>query len=527
MGNKEGLLVFGIILVIVLSIIFINSSITGNVTFNQGYSSCYDSDKTDYSNSNDDSQFTFSSIIYQFNNKHEIRRYDFCFNGNILFERYCKNDIRSSIGTKIVRCENGCYLGACKLAEENNSAPQGNTSFNVLVIGWDGTQRDHFWECYNKKLPGCENGLPNLKRLSKGKIFNTTITNGVTATKPGWAQILSGYDAEITGVYSNENFTAIPEGYTVFEKLENNFGDDNIVTIFLGAKGHNLGDLCKGDTWATNNGKVKTAKESEPWCNAKNNIDIFENHLKENDNVVSEALPLLEQNKNKRIFGFILFYGPDHLGHHYGENSQEYTDAILNDDKDLGKIIDKLKELGIYDRTYIYVTTDHGFDEGQMTHRNAPYTFLATNDPAVVRGGDRKDIAPTILAKFGVDNGKIRNLPSLSGISLYSIPTGCVPQGEAFVDYSGAPQCCFGLQVAPINKYVKDCLDPTGGQDDNSGYCTILGDGICGSGESICNSNDCASLNVCGDGICSNTESYSSCTIDCSNLDTEEDIELD
>ncbi|NIN94816.1 MAG: hypothetical protein GTO49_07515, partial [Anaerolineae bacterium] len=71
---------------------------------------------------------------------------------------------------------------------------------NMIVVGWDGVQRDHFWECYNKELPECPDGLPNVEALSGGVIFDNVITNGGTATKPGWAQILSGYDAEVTGV---------------------------------------------------------------------------------------------------------------------------------------------------------------------------------------------------------------------------------------------------------------------------------------------------------------------------------------
>ena len=42
----------------------------------------------------------------------------------------------------------------------------------------------------------------------------------------------------------------------------------------------------------------------------------------------------------------------------------------------------KLKELQLCDKTLIYVTADHGFDEDRKGHADAPYFFLATN------GGD-------------------------------------------------------------------------------------------------------------------------------------------
>ena len=34
--------------------------------------------------------------------------------------------------------------------------------------------------------------------------------------------------------------------------------------------------------------------------------------------------------------------------------------------------------------------------------RTPPYVFLGTNDPKVARRGERADVAPTILARFGL-----------------------------------------------------------------------------------------------------------------------------
>jgi hypothetical protein len=47
------------------------------------------------------------------------------------------------------------------------------------------------------------------------------------------------------------------------------------------------------------------------------------------------------------------------------------------------------------------------------THHDAPYVFLATNDPVIMRRGERADIAPTILERFGLDLTTID--PPLSG----------------------------------------------------------------------------------------------------------------
>ncbi|NIN93629.1 MAG: hypothetical protein GTO49_01270, partial [Anaerolineae bacterium] len=192
---------------------------------------------------------------------------------------------------------------------------------------------------------------------------------------------------------------------------------------------------------------------------------------------------------NDHFFAFFLFRDPDNLGHLEGEDSVYYSNGILDGDRWLGSIVGKLHELGIYERTLIYVTTDHGFDEGQNRHGNAPYGIFTSNDPLIVRSGDRKDIAPTILERYGISREAIGGAPAVDGYSLYSIPPlACIPEGEALVDYPGAPTCCSGLELIGLDKeYGLSCLPPTGGAGDNSGYCTNCGNGACEGPENTCN----------------------------------------
>ncbi|HPZ82426.1 MAG TPA: alkaline phosphatase family protein, partial [Thermogutta sp.] len=117
--------------------------------------------------------------------------------------------------------------------------------------------------------------------------------------------------------------------------------------------------------------------------------------------------------KDRPFFFFVHFASVDHQGHRFGENSKEYNDALISNDTWTGKIIAKLKELGLYDKTLVYVTADHGFNEGETRHSYAPYVILATNDPLVKRDGMRQDIAPTILARFGLDLSRFQ--PPLDG----------------------------------------------------------------------------------------------------------------
>lgn len=113
------------------------------------------------------------------------------------------------------------------------SAVEGIAARNIILIGWDGAQRDHVKECLARKE------LPQLKKLSsEGALVAIDILR-TTDTKAGWAQILTGHEPEVSGVFSNSRYGPIPKGYTVFERLEEFFGKDNFVTVaVIGKKGH-------------------------------------------------------------------------------------------------------------------------------------------------------------------------------------------------------------------------------------------------------------------------------------------------
>ncbi len=301
---------------------------------------------------------------------------------------------------------------------------------NVILIGWDGAQRNHVKECLGR------GELPNLKKLaSQGNLVAIDILR-VTDTKAGWVQILTGYNPEVTGVFSNGRFEPIPKGYSIFERLEEYFGADKFVTVaVIGKKGNVDADPPKRE-------RVKQAQEEpkrkqrkkplgkvinedgveyrivpgKPYYHTKESMDVFINGLMEDEKVGSKTLELLDHYKDKSFFFFVHFAEVDHKGHKHGENSKEYNDALISADTWTGKIIQKLRELQLSDKTLIYVTADHGFDEGATSHADAPYVFLVTNDAKVIRRGERADIAATILERFGLDLDKIE--PRLDGYTL-------------------------------------------------------------------------------------------------------------
>lgn len=396
------------------------------------------------------------------------------------------DDAEPGINPGVVEvCDNG-------IDDDCDGAVDGDDSqclgMNTLVIGWDGTQRDHFWQCYNAELPECPNGLPHIAELSNGEIYRMVVTSGDSATKPGWAQIFSGYNADQLGIYSNGEYQPIPEGFSVFEKVENHFGSENVLTIFLSGKNVNTGAACIGDE-TTKIGLPFIEDLGQPWCITKDFLDYYENDLKWNEVVAKRTMQLLELHADDLFVAGVVFREPDVVAHVVGEDSYRYTNSLVDLDYWLGQIMDKVDELGLSQSTLIYVTSDHGIDEGSDRHGNAPFTILASNDPNLVRGGDRMDVGATVLNNYGIDLGASGDIPALSGSPLTSIPAiSCVPEGSAFYDYPGAPACCVDLTLINLDYPLGvSCLVATGGTGDTSGWCTDCGDGVCSSPENRCN----------------------------------------
>ena len=115
-------------------------------------------------------------------------------------------------------------------AEDSNP---GLPAKNVVLFGWDGAQREHVHQCLER------GELPTMKGSASKAGWSIDVVTGATDTKAGWSQILTGYHPEMTGVYSNGRYRDIPEGLSVFERLEKQFGSDQFVTVaVIGKSGH-------------------------------------------------------------------------------------------------------------------------------------------------------------------------------------------------------------------------------------------------------------------------------------------------
>ena len=140
------------------------------------------------------------------------------------------------------------------------------------------------------------------------------------------------------------------------------------------------------------------------------------------DDVVTEGLEQLKMHRPKLTY--LYQHLPDCYGHKCGWGSPEFTNACLNVDKNIGRVVKGLEEFGLRDDTVIMLVADHGGlgrKHGMDVLECFEIPFLVVG-PAVKRGYRLRepvllaDAAPTILDLLGYSVPETwRGRPALVG----------------------------------------------------------------------------------------------------------------
>lgn len=303
---------------------------------------------------------------------------------------------------------------------------------NVVLIGWDGCDRNRVSELLSA------GHLPYLQALAKDGHFLPVAVRGTTDSVAGWSEILTGYGPEVTGVFSGQKYTPIPEALSPFPKLKRAWqlrGKQLFCAAIL-AKPGSFGNTnlptqpptATPPTTATNVGSTEPNRVANGTRTANSNpgvaayfwrtVDVWVSGAGSNAQVAQLAIELIESHRSGPFFIFVHFAEADTAGHAYGEQSEQYKAGISNNDYWTGRVIDKLRVLGLLDNTLVIVTTDHGFNRGTKAHTNAPDAFLVTNDPLIRTPGTRADIMPTIFDRLRIDKALVT--PPFTGKTLAS-----------------------------------------------------------------------------------------------------------
>ncbi|WP_218939726.1 arylsulfatase [Lutibacter citreus] len=244
---------------------------------------------------------------------------------------------------------------------------------------------------------------PNIDKMaSEGMIF-TNHYSGSTVCMPSRASLLTGYDQGHASVRGNPVWTKSgtpvnlkPNELTVANELKkagyktaiigkwglsegntkDNMPSNHGFDYFLGYKKHSDAHHYYWDTLYRNN---------DPYILKENNFSLKQGKYT-HDIFVNEALSYIEKEKNNSFFLYLALTIP-HLeltvpedskkpyqnlgwpkrkmntnGHYKNddEGNATYAGMVSRMDRDLGKLFEKLKELGIEENTIVVFTSDNG-----------------------------------------------------------------------------------------------------------------------------------------------------------------------
>lgn len=218
-----------------------------------------------------------------------------------------------------------CFLGTLLFAQKTP---------RVIVLGFDGLGGYAF----------PKTNTPHLKSLcSEGSYTFKARAVLPTMSSPNWASMVNGTVPKVHRIKSNawqpadiknESFCDNPKGQmfpTVFRVLR-----EQMPLLKM---------ACVHD-W---DGFARLTEK-----------DVFNILVdaKNEDETTTEAVKIL-QNYTPDLL-FLHFDHVDHVGHETGHHTKAYHKAVEKADSLTGVIIHALKQLNLYDETYIIVTSDHG-----------------------------------------------------------------------------------------------------------------------------------------------------------------------
>lgn len=277
----------------------------------------------------------------------------------------------------------------------------------VVLISWDGIRRDTLqellqWQELGETPEACPNArhevvmptecngyLTCLPNLCNFQIIDSAVVEGKPLTRPQHAQMLSGYGPAETGEITNAGTQGLPPGFTVYERIAAARSD--VFTVHIaGRKFVGMGII----RWAVRSGALRMDMR-------RGGRDDYTGI-----NTTKRVVEALDAIADSPFFLFVHYKAADVLAHSVGDGSKQYREAIIQNDLQLGAMLQLLVNRELLPTTEVYVTTDHGFHGIFHVNDEDPAivdTWFASlrHDLGLVHSSIL-DVTPTVLTALGI-----------------------------------------------------------------------------------------------------------------------------
>lgn len=293
------------------------------------------------------------------------------------------------------------------------SACDNKPPLNVVIVTFDTTRADHLAPYGHP-----EARTPVINQLAAEGVLFERASAPVPITLPSHTTLMTGKEPFTHGIRDNGLFILNQDQQTLAEILKQQGYQTaaGIASFPLTSEfGLNQGfDLFEENI--TNSYEDLYGQRSFP----KSRLFFDERPASR----VNEAIfPWLEEHHDEPFFLWVHYFDP----HHPHEPPAPYNQIFAHDlysgeiayaDESLGRLLDHLKNLGVYDNTIVVFTSDHG--EGNDEHNESTHSTLIYNStlhvPLIIRHPEQQgagqrikpwvgtvDVMPTILDMLDLD----------------------------------------------------------------------------------------------------------------------------
>jgi arylsulfatase A-like enzyme/Tfp pilus assembly protein PilF len=317
---------------------------------------------------------------------------------------------------------------------------------NVLIITIDTTRADHLG-CYGFALAR----TPSIDKLATESVRFTDAISSAPITMPSHSSIMTGLFPPAHGVRDNGAYALGENAVTLAERLRDaGYTTHAFVSALVLNRRYNLNqgfETYDDDLWAEDDPKLFMIRERQAPKTADRFLQWFGDWNK---------------TRAKPFFTWIHFFDPHQP---YRPSAADaalsvslYDAEIAGVDRQIGRIVDTLRNNGLLDNTLLIITADHGEslgEHGEQTH--AIFVYDATVHvplmiryrpmfaPAVYDSPVRSvDIVPTVLGALGLEGGD-----STDGHDLHRTLQGKEPAPD-LPQYSESLLSEVGFGMAPL-----------------------------------------------------------------------------
>jgi hypothetical protein len=277
----------------------------------------------------------------------------------------------------------------------------------IVLVSWDGIRRDVLrdlleWQSLGEApklcpqarnepiMPTeCNGYLTCLPTLCNFQLIDSEVVEGKPLTRPQHAQMLSGYGPAETGAITNAGVNSLPPGFTVYERIHATRPE--IFNVHIAGRKYIGQGIIR---WAVESG----ALDLDLRRGGRDNYTGI--------NTTKRVVTALDAIGDQPFFMFIHYKAADVLAHRSGDGGSQYREATIQNDVQLGEVLNLLIARDLLPTTEVFVTTDHGFHG--IFHVNASDPLITRTWFASLRHdiaepvGSVLDVTPTMLTTLGI-----------------------------------------------------------------------------------------------------------------------------